>query len=225
MADCFATLMTDVLGYRQFFAQGGDWGAFITTRLAATRPELLRGIHLNYLIVPRTPFTPTTPEEHDWQAQLEDWTRERAAYTFIQGTRPQTLAYGLTDSPAGLATWIAEKFHAWTDNDGRIESAVARDTLLANIALYWFTGAIGSSFWPYYARLHGGWPIPANARINVPTAHAVFPREILRPPQTIAARTYPNLIRWTVMPRGGHFAAMEQPTLLAEDIKAAFAGL
>jgi pimeloyl-ACP methyl ester carboxylesterase len=216
IANTFVKLMTEVLGYQKFGTQGGDWGAFITSRMAATRPELFTGLHLNYLTVPRD----SAATDPGWQAQLADWVKERSAYSIIQGTRPQTLAYGLTDSPAGLAAWIAEKFHAWTDNDGTIESAVSRDDLLANISLYWFTGAIGSSFWTYYARTHGPWPVPFP--ITVPTAHASFPNEILRPPRALAEKYYTNIQRWSEMPKGGHFAALEQPDALARDIIAFF---
>jgi pimeloyl-ACP methyl ester carboxylesterase len=212
IAASFIKLMTEVLGYRRFGTQGGDWGAFITSRMAAMRPELFTGLHLNYLTVPRD----SAAGDADWQAQLADWVKERSAYSIIQGTRPQTLAYGLTDSPAGLAAWIAEKFHAWTDNDGTIESAISRDDMLANISLYWFSGAIGSSFWTYYARTHGPWPVPFP--ITVPTAHAAFPKEILRPPRAVAEKYYTNIKRWTVMPKGGHFAALEQPAALAQEI-------
>ncbi len=212
IAASFVKLMTQILGYRKFGAQGGDWGAFITSRMAAMRPELFTGLHLNYLTVPRD----SAAVDADWQAQLADWVKERSAYSIIQGTRPQTLAYGLTDSPAGLAAWIAEKFHAWTDNDGAIESAVSRDDMLANISLYWFSGAIGSSFWTYYARTHGPWPVPFP--ITVPTAHARFPREILRPPRALAEKYYTNIRRWTEMEKGGHFAALEQPDALARDV-------
>ena len=212
ITDTFVKLMTEVLGYKRFGTQGGDWGAFITSRMAATRPELFTGLHLNYLTVPRD----SASGDADWQAQLADWVKERSGYSIIQGTRPQTLAYGLTDSPAGLAAWIAEKFHAWTDNDGTIESAISRDDMLANISLYWFTGAIGSSFWTYYARTHGPWPVPFP--IAVPAAYASFPREILRPPRAVAEKYYTNLKRWTSMPKGGHFAALEQPEALARDV-------
>jgi microsomal epoxide hydrolase len=219
IAETFVKLMTEVLGYKKFGVQGGDWGAFVSSRIAGTCPEVLTGLHLNYLTVPRDKVA----DDADWQAQLADWVKERSGYSTIQGTRPQTLAYGLTDSPAGLAAWIAEKFHAWTDNDGAIESAVARDAMLANISLYWFTGAIGSSFWTYYARQHGAWPVPFP--VTVPTAYASFPREILRPPRTVAEKSYTNIKRWTVMPKGGHFAALEQPEALARDITAFFSAL
>ena len=217
IASTFVKLMTEVLGYRKFGLQGGDWGAFICSRIAATRPELVTGLHLNYLTVPRD----AASADAGWQAQLADWVKERSAYSIIQGTRPQTLAYGLTDSPAGLAAWIAEKFHAWSDNDGTIENAIARDAMLANISLYWFSGAIGSSFWTYYARLHGAWPVPFP--VNVPTAYASFPGEILRPPRAVAEKYYTNIRRWTGLKKGGHFAALEQPGALAADIREFFA--
>jgi pimeloyl-ACP methyl ester carboxylesterase len=138
------------------------------------------------------------------------------------GTRPQTLAFALTDSPSGLAAWIVEKFRAWSDCGGDIESAISSDRLLANISFYWFTGAIGSSFFPYYARIHRPWPIPAGRTIDVPTGYAEFPREILRPPRSLAARTYTDIRRWSALPRGGHFAAMEQPEALAREVQAFF---
>ena len=132
------------------------------------------------------------------------------------------MAFALTDSPAGLAAWIVEKFRAWSDCDGDLDSVFTRDALLANIGLYWFTGAIGSSFWPYYARMHGPWPIPEGETVDVPTGYAAFPHEILSPPRSLAAQTYTDIRRWQVMDRGGHFAAMERPDALAEEIRAHF---
>jgi pimeloyl-ACP methyl ester carboxylesterase len=222
IAHCFADLMTDVLGYQRYGAQGGDWGAFITSRLGYDHPDRLTGIHLNAMPIRRDPkmIGDPTPEEQKYLRELTVFLKEETGYQWIQGTRPQTLAFGLTDSPAGLAAWIIEKFHIWSDNGGDLLSVLSRDALLANISLYWFTGAIGSSFWPYYARMHGPWPI--DGRIAVPTGYCEFPREILRPPRSLAARTYSDIRRWTVMPRGGHFAAMEQPQALAEEVRAFF---
>jgi microsomal epoxide hydrolase len=226
IADLFAELMTDVLGYRRFAAQGGDWGAFVSSVLGWRHPEKLIGIHLNLLAVRRDPKIPSeNDEEAAYLGELAHWLKEEIGYQWIQGTKPQTLAYALTDSPAGLAAWIAEKFWKWSDCGGVIESAVSRDDLLANISLYWFTGAIGSSFWPYYARIHGPWPIPEGKTVDVPTGYAAFPKEILRPPRSLAARTYTDIRRWTTMPRGGHFAALEQPELLAREILEFFASL
>lgn len=226
IADLFAELMSNVLGYPRFAAQGGDWGAFVSSVLGLKYPERLIGIHLNLLAVRRDPKeAPQSPEEAAYLKKLAHFLKEEMGYQWIQGTRPQTLAFGLTDSPAGLAAWIAEKFRAWTDCGGRIENAVSRDDLLANVSLYWFTGAIGSSFWPYYARMHSPWPIPQGRTVDVPTGYADFPKEILRPPRSLAARTYTDIRRWTAMPRGGHFAALEQPEALAGEILAFFAGL
>ena len=219
IADCFAELMTDVLGYPRFAAQGGDWGAFITSRLGAVHADKLLGIHLNLLTVRRDPamVSNPTPAEQTFLRELDVWLKEGTGYQWIQGTRPQTLAFGLSDSPAGLAAWIVEKFRAWSDCGGDLESVFSKDHLLANISLYWFTGAIGSSFWPYYARMHGPWPIPEGG-VTAPMGHAAFPREILSPPRSLAEKMYTDIRRWTVMPEGGHFAAMEQPEALAREI-------
>ncbi len=219
IAECFAELMTGVLGYQRFAAQGGDWGAFITSRLGAMHADKLLGIHVNLLAVRRDAKTlaDPTPDEQQFLDELASWLKDGTGYQWIQGTRPQTLAFGLSDSPAGLAAWIVDKFRAWSDCGGDVERAFSKDHLLANIALYWFTGAIGSSFWPYYARMHGPWPIP-DGGVNVPTGYAAFPREILSPPRSLAEKMYTDIRRWTVMPNGGHFAAMEQPAALAEEI-------
>lgn len=224
IADCVADLMVNVLGHRVFAAQGGDWGAAVCSSLGVHHAAKLVGIHLNMLFVRPDAPPPANPtvEEQDYAAQIRYWAKEQTGYIQIQGTKPQTLAFALTDSPAGLAAWIAEKFHVWTDHDGDFETAVARDHLLANIALYWFTGAIGSSFWPYYDRLHGPWPIPDGRTVDVPTGHSAFPKEIRRPPRSIAEKTYTDIRQWTVMPKGGHFAAMEQPAALAADVQAFF---
>ena len=220
IADLFATLMTDVLGYKRFAAQGGDWGSSITARLGHVYPERLAGIHLNMMPVKRdaSMLSDPTPEEQKYLEALQIFLKEGTGYQWIQGTRPQTLAFGLTDSPAGLAAWIAEKFHAWSDCDGDIDSAIPRDLMLANISLYWFTGAIGSSFWPYYARMHSPWPLPDGKSVTVPTGYCQFPREIVVPPRSLAERTFADIRRWSVMPRGGHFAALEQPEALAYEI-------
>src|SRR5262249_20222494 len=155
-----ATLMTDVLGYRRFAAQGGDWGAFLTSCLGVSYPDRLAGIHVNLLAVRRdtTPPAAPTEEEKTYLTQLNHWLREETGYMQIRGTKPQTLAYGLTDSPVGLAAWIVEKFRTWSDCGGDVERRFSKDTLLTNVMLYWVTGAIGSSFWPYYSRLHSAWP-------------------------------------------------------------------
>ena len=222
MADVFATLMTDVLGYRRFATQGGDWGASIAARLGLAHPDKTLGVHLNLLPLQRDPsrIPGDSPAELAYLQQLGRWLREETGYSTQQGTRPQTLAFGLTDSPAGLAAWISEKMRTWSDCHGDIESVFSKDQLLANISLYWFTGAIGSSFWPYYARQHGPWPLPDGKTVDVPVGYCEFPTEIVRPPRSLAERTFTDIRRWTVMPRGGHFAAMEQPQALADEIRA-----
>ncbi len=219
IAQCFAELMSSVLGYHRFAVQGGDWGSFIVSRIGAAHPDRVIGIHLNLMPLRRDPAMVANPtsDERKYLDELAMWLKEETGYQWIQGTRPQTLAFALADSPAGLAAWIVEKFRAWSDCGGDLETVFTKDRLLANIALYWFTGAIGSSFWPYYARMHGTWPIPDT--IAVPTGHCAFPREILRPPRSLAARTFTDIRRWSVMPRGGHFAAMEQPEALAREIR------
>ena len=220
IADLYAELMTDVLGYGRFGVQGGDWGGFIASVMGLRHPKRVAGIHLNLLAVRRDPkmIESPTPEEKVFLEQLALFLKEETGYQWIQGTRPQTLAFGLSDSPAGLAAWIVEKFRAWTDCGGNPENAVSRDEMLANISLYWFTGCIGSSFWPYYARMHGPWPIPEGSTVDVPTGYAEFPREILRPPRSLAQKTYTDIRRWSVMAKGGHFAALEQPDALAHEV-------
>lgn len=219
MAACLHDLMTGILGFEKFAAQGGDWGAGVASVIGQKYPSSVCGIHLNLLFAPRDQSAGgTSADEKRYSDQLAHWFKEETGYQQIQGTKPQTLAFGLTDSPAGLAAWIAEKFRSWSDCDGVAENAISRDRMLANIALYWFTGAIGSSFWPYYARLHEGWPISPAQPVTVPTGYAAFPREIIVPPRAIADKTYSNIQRWTAMKKGGHFAAMEQPAALAEEI-------
>ena len=223
IADCLADLMVG-LGYSRFAAQGGDWGGFTAARLGYAHPDRLIGIHVNMLAVRRDPdmLANPTPEERRFLEQLKQWLKEETGYQWIQGTKPQTLSFGLTDSPAGLAAWIIEKFRAWSDCGGDVESIFTRDQLLANISLYWFTGAIGSSFFPYHFRLHRPWPIPDGGTIAVPSGYCEFPHEMLHPPRSLAARTFTDIRRWTVMPRGGHFAAMEQPDSLASEVRAFF---
>jgi microsomal epoxide hydrolase len=227
IADCMAELMRDTLGYPRFAVQGGDWGAITASRLGYAHADKLIGIHVNLLAVRRDQQAPADapPEEKAYADQLARWLREETGYQWIQGTRPQTLAFGLTDSPAGLAAWIIEKFRAWSDCGGDVESAFSRDRLLANISFYWFTGAIGSSFWPYYARMHGPWPIPEGETVPVPMGYAEFPKEVLRPPRSLAAKTYTDIRRWSEMRKGGHFAALEQPAALAGEISDFFLAL
>ena len=223
IADVFAALMSDVLGYRRWGAQGGDWGGFITAVLGFRHAKSLTGIHMNLLPLRRDVARPDAPteEEKKYLDELGYFLREETGYQMIQGTKPQTLAYGLTDSPVGLAAWIVEKFRTWSDCSGDVERRFTKDELLTNITIYWVTGAIGSSFWPYYARLHSKWPLPDGARTEVPTGYAAFPCEIVKPPRPWAEKVF-NIQRWSVMPSGGHFAAMEEPEALAREIREFF---
>jgi microsomal epoxide hydrolase len=222
IADAFAELMTGVLGYERFGAQGGDWGSVITARLGFAHPAHVSGIHLNMTFVrPDRAQKEWNDEERAYLAAGKRFMSEEAGYQKIQGTKPQTLAYALTDSPVGLAAWIVEKFRTWSDCGGDVERRFTHDVLLTNVMLYWITGAIGSSFWPYYAFHHAAWVPSPTARVEVPTGIADFPCEILRPPRAWAERAY-DLRRFTTMPAGGHFAALEEPDLLAADIRAFF---
>jgi pimeloyl-ACP methyl ester carboxylesterase len=205
------------LGYPRFGAQGGDIGAGVSAWLGQRFPEQLIGMHLNFLPgsyrPPQLEERPPTPKEQDYLNRIKQFQDQEGAYAHQQSTKPYTLAVGLHDSPAGLAAWIGEKFHAWTDQD------VDLDTLLANISLYWFTGTIGSSFRMYVegrAR-----PMAPQAAIEPPLGVALFPHEIAMPPRSWAERCF-DVRRWTEMPAGGHFAALEQPQLLAEEIRAFF---
>ena len=227
IAALYAELMTDVLGYELYGVQGGDWGGFIASVMGNRYPERVTGIHINLLAVRRDPamLKDPTPEEKKYLGELEHFLKEETGYQWIQGTKPQTLAFALTDSPAGLAAWLIEKFRSWTDCEGNPENAVSREEMLANISLYWFTGAIGSSFWPYFARMHGPWPIPDGQTVGVPTGYAEFPKEILKPPRSLAAKTYTDIRRWSVMQKGGHFAALEQPDALAREVREFFGSL
>jgi microsomal epoxide hydrolase len=223
MADTFARLMTDVLGYQRFGVQGGDVGSQVAARIAAVHPERLTGLHLNLL--PRLPAVerPEGPTEAEarYLAELDVWTKEGTGYQMIQGTKPQTLAYALTDSPVGLAGWIVEKFRAWSDCDGDVERRFTKDEILTDVMLYWVTGAINSSFWPYYTQLHGDWRPTSAEPITVPTAYLEHPHEIMRPPRSLAEPVF-NIQRWTEASRGGHFAALEEPEVLAADLRAFF---
>jgi pimeloyl-ACP methyl ester carboxylesterase len=224
IATICAALMADVLGYQRFSAHGHDWGAFIASRLGYAHPELLQAIHITLLAVPRerSASQPRTADEERFYRQLDHWLKEETGYSKIMGTKPQTLAYALTDSPVGLAAWILEKFRAWSDCSGDIDQHFGRDVLLTNIMLYWVSGAIGSTFWPYYARLHEDPIAPEDGHVSVPTGYAEHPREILTPPRSLVERFYPNIRRWSRMPVGGHFPALEAPDALADDIRAFF---
>jgi pimeloyl-ACP methyl ester carboxylesterase len=224
IAALWAELMAG-LGYRRFGAQGGDWGAMVSTYLGARHAATVLGVHLNMVVaLPPDPANPTdglTQDEVIGLMQLQRFLKEETGYQRIQGTKPQTLGYALNDSPAGLAAWIVEKFRAWSDCDGDIERRFTKDELLTNIMLYWATGTATSSCRLYYEMVHAEKFPPTGVRVDVPTGCALFPGEIVKPPRAWAERVF-NVQRWTVMPRGGHFAAMEEPELLVEDVRAFF---
>jgi pimeloyl-ACP methyl ester carboxylesterase len=217
IAEILATLMQQRLGYDRFGVHGGDWGAHVATRLAHARAELLAGIHLTMLILPR-PSQPATEQEREYAEAVARWNRDHAGYAIIQGTRPQTLAYGLNDSPAGLAAWLVEKYREWSDCGGDIERRFDKDTLLDIVTWYWLTGSINSSFGLYHSLRQGSSALPKGARVDIPTGHARFPAGSLHAPRSLAERTY-DIRHWTVMNAGGHFPALEEPEALVKDIR------
>jgi microsomal epoxide hydrolase len=229
--DLWARLMTEKLGYPKFGAHGGDWGSTVTEQLARSHPGAVLAIHLTD--VPFGHLLQKRPEdlsaaEKKFLEHNEKWLPQEGAYATIQSTKPQSLAHGLNDSPAGLAAWIVEKLRAWSDCGGDVESRFTKDELLTQIMIYWATESIGTSFLPYYDYANAGalqW-IQEGVKgwigsSKVPAAFALFPKDISQPPRDWAQRFF-NVQRWTPMPRGGHFAAMEEPALLAEDLRAWF---
>ncbi len=222
VGDVIAKLMKDGLGYQRFGAQGGDWGASVTAKLGFSYPDNVIGIHTTSVVRPTPYLGPASRElteaEKELLKQREKWLAAEGGYSHIQGTKPQTLAYGLNDSPAGLAAWILEKYRSWSDCDGDVEKRFTKDELLTTITIYWVTESISSSTRLYYETLHRPWELGQNEGIRVPCAVAVFPKELSIPPREWAERSY-NVQHWTVMPSGGHFAALEEPARLVEDIR------
>ncbi|WP_036169316.1 epoxide hydrolase family protein [Massilia sp. 9096] len=219
-AALWAALMTQ-LGYERFGAQGGDLGSNLSSWLGIRFPERLIGMHLNYIPTSYQPplgdgQPPLTPEEQAWKKRQDAWKEEEGAYRRMHATKPYTAAAGLNDSPAGLAAWIAEKFHAWSDD---FDKSISLDTLLTDISLYWFTQTIFSSFQMYVE--DSARPVKPEGRVQPPIGVAAFPSEIPMPPRSWAERCF-DVRRWTEMPAGGHFAALEQPQRLAEEIRAFF---
>jgi microsomal epoxide hydrolase len=219
-AELWAHLMSQELGYSRYLASGGDFGSGITQYLAHAHPESVAGFHVTdlgfYNLQAGQPDL--SPAEQRYLGAQQGWFFQDGAYGMIQGTRPQTLAYGLQDSPSGLAGWIVEKFRSWSDCDGNVESRFSKDELLTNITIYWATQTIRSSF-GYYRDMSSG-PVQPGEHIEVPAGFARFPKDIpgIDPPRELAER-HLRIAHWTVMPRGGHFAALEEPDLLAEDIR------
>lgn len=219
-AALWAELMAQ-LGYERFGTQGGDLGAVVSMWLGQRFPERVVGMHLNYVPGSLKPpmgegQPPLTDEEQEFYKRIAAWVDKEGGYAHIQGTKPATPAVGLNDSPAGLAAWIGEKFHAWSED---FDGTIGFDTLLANISLYWFTQTIGSSFRMYVEGRSK--PMALQEKVRPPLGIAQFPAEIPIPPRNFIERGF-DVRRWTAMPAGGHFAALEQPELLAEEIRAFF---
>jgi len=221
MAEILDKLMTKNLGYKNYLAQGGDWGATISNWLGYDHPKNCRGIHINCLTM-RHPEGPQNKEEKDWQIKFDKDQKMQDGYRTQQATKPQTLSYGMMDSPVGIAAWILEKFYFWSDiKNNDIESVYSKDTLLANIMIYIVTKTFNTASWIYYGRREeGGRYFPKDFhRIEVPTAIAYFPKEMSAwPPRSYVERIF-NIKRWTSFSKGGHFAALEQPDLLINDIR------
>ncbi|MAE94058.1 MAG: epoxide hydrolase [Deltaproteobacteria bacterium] len=208
------------LGYDQYCAQGGDWGAMVTTSIGIQDPGNCRGIHLNMPIVGPDPETMTelTEEEKGALASMEHYQQWDSGYSKEQSTRPQTVGYGLVDSPAGQAAWILEKFWAWTDCKGHPEKVLTRDELLDNVMLYWLPGAAASSarmYWESFNKVD-------MAKVSLPVGCSIFPKEIFRCSRRWAEKRFTNLIHWNELDKGGHFAAFEQPELYVEEIRTCF---
>jgi len=224
IAGLWADLM-EALGYHRFAAQGGDLGAGVSTALGLSHPDRILGIHLNFIPGSYRPYlapgTQLASEESAFLDSAAQWFDRFGAYSHIQRTTPLTAAYGLNDSPAGLAAWILEKFRLWSDCDGDLLKRFTRDELLANVTLYWLTQTIHSSFRLYFEGGRAPLHFAADDFVRIPCAIAHFPKEILFPPRVWVERGY-NVQRWTEMPRGGHFAAAEQPELLAADLRSFF---
>ena len=222
IAGVLASLMTDVLGYDGYLAQGGDWGAAISSWLGLEHAPACKAIHINFLTM-RHPDGPRNPEEEAWAERCEREQVMENGYRTQQATRPQTLSYAMMDSPVGVAAWIIEKFNSWSDTDGDdVESVHTKDALLTNIMVYIVTRTFNTASWIYYGRRQEGGRVlsPEGKRVEVPTACALFPEELLAwPPRSYVERIY-NVRQWTEMPRGGHFAALEEPGLLLDDIRA-----
>ena len=221
MAQTLNSLMTKTLGYNSYIAQGGDWGGAISSFLGFDHAPACRAIHINILTM-RHPGGPQTPAEVMWERQFKEDQIVEDGYRTQQATKPQTLSYAMMDSPVGVAAWILEKMNSWSDTVGDdVESVYTKDQLLTNIMVYIVTRTFNTASWIYYGRREEGGRIlsPEGHRVEVPTACALFPKELLSwPPRSYAERLY-NIRQWTLMPRGTHFAAMEKSELLVNDIR------
>ena len=220
IANTLNKLMTENLGYKKYLAQGGDWGATIANWIGYDHSKSCKAIHINCLTM-RHPDGPQTKQEEEWQQRFNTDQTMQDGYRTQQATKPQTLSYGMMDSPVGIAAWIIEKMYSWSDlKDNNIESVYSKDTLLANIMVYVVTKTFNTATWIYYGRREeGGRFFPKDfKKIEIPTAAAIFPAEMSEwPPKSYVDRMF-NITQWTEMPRGGHFAALEEPELLVNDL-------
>ena len=214
IADAWADLMQQ-LGYGAFVAQGGDWGSAVSTAIAARHPDRCTGVHLTLAMGAR-PTEATTPEAEHALARLAEYDRHDSGYARVQMSRPQTIGYGLADSPAAQAGWILEKFWSWTDCDGHPENVLTRDEMLDNIMLYWVTNSGTSSARIYWESFGRRGPRP---EVHVPTGFAVYPGEIVPPVREWVEPSFPNIVHWTTHDRGGHFAAFEVPDTFVRDVR------
>ena len=225
VAGMWNKLMSQNLGYPKFGAQGGDIGSGVTARLGFAHSDTLYGIHLTSITRP-TPYLgpgskPVTDAEQALITQRDKWFQDEGGYNHIQGTKPQTLAYGLNDSPVGLAAWIVEKYRTWSDCGGDVEKSYTKDELLTIVTIYWVTQTISSSTRMYFENQKHLWTMEKDQKIPTPAGMAMFPQEISKPPREWGERSY-HVRRWTEMASGGHFAALEEPQLLAEEVRAFF---
>ena len=220
IAATWTALMTR-LGYEHYVAQGGDWGAAVTTVLAATKPTGLAAAHMNIVSArPRAlPHDVATPEERRALDAMNRYQRSEMGYALIQATRPQTLGYALADSPVGQAMWIYEKFQKWTDCDGDPENVLTRDEILDDVMLYWLTNSATSSARLYWESLFRQ---PKVSNVDLPVGFSVFPKELFLSPRHWAAETFTNIQYWNEVDRGGHFAALEQPELFVREVRECF---
>ena len=219
IGETWALLMAK-LGYERYVAQGGDWGSMVTTRIGIQDPEHCAAIHLNMPIVPPDPDTMSDLQENEKAAMagMQHYQQWDSGYSKQQSTRPQTLGYGLVDSPAGQAGWILEKFWSWMDCDGHPENVLTRDELLDNVMLYWLPGTGASSARLYWESFNS----PPMEKVKVPVGCSIFPKEIFRSSKRWAEKHYDTLLHWNELEKGGHFAAFEQPEVFVNEVRTCF---
>jgi microsomal epoxide hydrolase len=219
VANLWRRLMTEGLGYRRFGAQGGDWGSVVTRSLGHAHADVVSAIHLNMLHI--TPDADPSPEVVAWQQHMNLLMMMEFGYGMIHGTKPQTIGLALADTPLGFAGWVIEKCRTWSDCNGDVETVFSKDALITNVMTYLVTGNVQAAIWMYSTMATESFsPEP----ITVPTGFAEFPRELIPPAPRAAVEKTVNIVRWTKMPKGGHFAAWEQPELFVQEVGSFFQG-